>query len=102
MALCCLASVTQKGNQGDSDRHSLQREGWLCLFVWLISNDRLDSDIAACLCRTLLTEEVAKFEPKYRDSHFSASFHNFFSASNHAAEQLLKMSEGDRRYVLIN
>jgi len=54
------------------------------------------------LLQTLLIEEVAKFETKYRDSHFSASFHNFIGASNHAAEQLLRMNEWDRRYVLIN
>lgn len=64
--------------------------------------DHLHSDVALSLCMTLLTEEVAKFESKYTGSHFSASFHNFIGASNHPAEQLLKMDEGDRRYALIN
>ncbi len=54
------------------------------------------------MLQTLLTEEVAKFEFKYRDSRFSKSFHNFIGASNHAAEQLLKMNEVDRRCMLVN
>jgi len=66
------------------------------------SNNHFAFDAALSLCRTLLTEEVPKFESKYRDSHFSPSFHNFIGASNHPAEQLLKLNEGDRRYVLIN
>ena len=52
--------------------------------------------------QTLLTESLAKFESKFRDAHFSQSFHDFIGASNHNSQELLKMNEGDRRYVIIN
>ncbi len=45
-------------------------------------------------------EESAMFESEYRDAHRSISFHSCIGASDHAAEQLLNMNEGDRRYVL--
>lgn len=50
--------------------------------------------------QTLISEPTARFESKFRDAHFSLSFHNFIGASNYAPEQIMQLNAKMRRYIL--
>ena len=49
--------------------------------------------------QTLISEDTARFETKFRDAHFSNSFHNFIGASNYPPEQIMKLNAKMRRYI---
>lgn len=49
--------------------------------------------------QTLISEPTARFETKFRDAHFSLSFHNFIGASNYAPEQIMQLNSKMRRYI---
>ncbi|DBA95159.1 TPA: hypothetical protein ACH3X1_015712 [Trebouxia sp. C0004] len=49
--------------------------------------------------KTLISEDTARFETKFRDAHFSNSFHNFIGASNYPPEQVMKLNAKMRRYI---
>lgn len=49
--------------------------------------------------QTLISEPNARFESKFRDAHFSLSFHNFIGASNYAPEQIMQLNAKMRRYI---
>lgn len=49
--------------------------------------------------QTLISEPTARFETKFRDAHFSLSFHNFIGASNYPPEQIMQLNAKMRRYI---
>lgn len=49
--------------------------------------------------QTLISEPIARCESKFRDAHYSLSFHNFIGASNYAPEQIMQLNAKMRRYI---